>query len=348
MLKPQRLLARRPREQPRKQSLRALKPRDRAHIGSRRAGVLATRGLPITIHQRQRRLAHRAVSLPGADEQVQQIRSHAITSVSRSEKDITPLTFAAAHRESSRNHGHNPRQKAPPDAPFARQIRTIYPLQTTCTQIRHGHAGAPRGDEDGTVGRSGATCVACGSAVAFEYVRAEGRARRIGARLIAVVADGVGHRTYLSPDEEHEGAAAVERPDSAPEASIPPQAPSFRVQTYGMNHWADLFTHRQLLALTTLSDLVMEARDRVLHNAIAAGAPTGDRLERGGTEAAAYADAVATYLGLGVSRTTDLGNSLATWSSSRDQTRNLFARQAVPMAWDFVEVSPFAGASGDV
>src|SRR5450755_992406 len=123
MLKPQRLLARRPREQPRKQSLRALKPRDRAHIGSRRAGVLATRGLPITIHQRQRRLAHRAVSLPGADEQVQQIRSHAITSVSRSEKDITPLTFAAAHRESSRNHGHNP----PPESAARRAIRPTNP-----------------------------------------------------------------------------------------------------------------------------------------------------------------------------------------------------------------------------
>src|SRR5208283_3666823 len=90
MLKPQRLLTRRPLEQPRKQSLRALKPRDRARTRSRRAGVLATRGRPITIEQRQRRFAHRAVSLPGADEQVQQIRSHTITSVSRSEKDITP------------------------------------------------------------------------------------------------------------------------------------------------------------------------------------------------------------------------------------------------------------------
>jgi len=114
MLKTQRLLARRPLQQPRKQSLRALKPRDRAHIGSRSAAVLATRGLPITIHQRQRRLAHRIVSLPGADEQVQQIRSHATTSVSRSGKDITPLTFDAAHRGSSRKHRHNPARKRRP------------------------------------------------------------------------------------------------------------------------------------------------------------------------------------------------------------------------------------------
>ena len=215
-------------------------------------------------------------------------------------------------------------------------------------EIRHGSLGAPSGDDDGTVGRNGATCIACGSSVAFEYVRAEGRAGRIGARLIAVVADGGRQRVYLSPDDDHEAAAALPRPESAPEANLPAEALGFRVQNYGMTQWADLFTNRQLLALTTFSDLVMDARERVLRDAIASGKAAGDSLQRGGTEATAYADAVATYLGLAVSRTSDLGNSLATWSSSRDQTRNLFARQAVPMVWDFVEVSPFAGASGDV
>jgi len=101
---------------------------------------------------------------------------------------------------------------------------------------------------------------------------------------------------------------------------------------YGMPRWCDAFTPRQLVALTTLSDLVIESRDQVIVD--------------GGTPA--YADAVATYLGLGVSRTTDLMNSLVTWSNSRDQARNLFSRQAISMAWDYVEVSPFAGAAGDV
>jgi putative DNA methylase len=215
-------------------------------------------------------------------------------------------------------------------------------------EIAHGKAGAPSAEDDGTVGRNGATCIACGSAVALEYVRAEGRAGRLGASLMAIVAEGERGRVYLPPNEAHRHAADVERPASAPEASIPPQAPSFRVQAYGMNQWADLFTNRQLLAMTTFSDVVMDARERVLRDTLAMGVPAGDRLEAGGTDAEAYADAVATYLGLGVSRTADLGNSLATWSSSRDQTRNLFARQAIPMAWDFVEVSPFAGASGDV
>jgi putative DNA methylase len=101
---------------------------------------------------------------------------------------------------------------------------------------------------------------------------------------------------------------------------------------YGFFAFTDYFTDRQLLALTTLSNMVSEACDRVVRD--------------GGTRA--YADAIATYLGLGVSRTTDLMNSMVTWSNSRDQARNMFSRQAIPMSWDFAEVSPFAGAAGDV
>ena len=117
---------------------------------------------------------------------------------------------------------------------------------------------------------------------------------------------------------------------------------------YGMPRWSDAFTNRQLVALTTFSDLVSEARRKVLEDAFAAGLVTGARLAEGGSGAEAYADAVATYLGMAVSRVTDLNNSLVTWSNSRDQARNLFARQAIPMAWDFVEVSPFARAAGDL
>ncbi|WP_276763635.1 DUF1156 domain-containing protein [Mycolicibacter arupensis] len=214
--------------------------------------------------------------------------------------------------------------------------------------IEHSPRRAPATDNDGTVGRTGATCIGCGSAVELKYIRAEGRAGRIGAQLMATVAEGSRTRTYLEPTPEHEAAASVPRPDDTPAGEIPPQAPSFRVQAYGIKEYAELFTARQLTALTTLSELVYEAREQVLTDALSAGMPAGDRLEAGGTGAAAYADAVATYLGMGVSRTTDLGNSLVTWSNSRDQARNLFARQAIPMAWDFVEVSPFAGAAGDI
>jgi putative DNA methylase len=113
-----------------------------------------------------------------------------------------------------------------------------------------------------------------------------------------------------------------------------------------MTTFASLFTNRQLTALTTFSDLVGEARERVLQDAIAAGLDEGTRLEQGGTGAAAYADAVATYLGMGVSRLTDIANGLARWENTKTQVRNLFGRQAIPMVWDFAEAPPFGKAAG--
>lgn len=201
---------------------------------------------------------------------------------------------------------------------------------------------------EGTVGRSGAVCISCATAVPFDYVRSQSRQGRLGSQLMATVAEGSRSRVYLTPDDTQESAAKIATPIGLPQGSLPTSALGFRVQAYGMTEWVDLFTSRQQTVLLNLSDLVAEARDRVFADALAAGLPIGDRLEQHGSGANAYADAVATYLGLGVSRIADIGNALATWSSSRDQTRNLFARQAIPMAWDYVEVSPFAGASGDV
>src|SRR5690606_14839394 len=143
------------------------------------------------------------------------------------------------------------------------------------------------------------------------YVRAEGKAKRMGAQLMAIAAEGDRRRVYLPPNPEHEAAAGVPVPEDVPDTELPEAALGFRVQGYGMTRHADLFTPRQLTALTTCSDLVKEARDKVLADALAAGMPEGDRLEAGGKDAAAYADAISIYLGLAVSRGADIGNSLA-------------------------------------
>jgi len=216
-------------------------------------------------------------------------------------------------------------------------------------EVGHDMAKAPTGDRDGTMsGRRGARCIACGSSASVGHIRQEAVAGRLGKTLLAVVAEGHRKRIYQSPATSQRDAADVAAPPTSIEGDIAANPRWFSPPAYGLTRFADLFTNRQLLALTTLSDLVDSARERVLADAIATGMPSGDRLASGGSGAQAYADAVATYLGLGVSRTTDLSNALATWSSSRDQTRNLYARQAMPMAWDFVEVSPFARASGNL
>jgi putative DNA methylase len=200
---------------------------------------------------------------------------------------------------------------------------------------------------DGTMsGRAGATCVACHSAVPKGHVKAEGLAGRLGATLMAVVAAGNRRRAYVAPTTEHREAAAVAMPGDVPDQEIGDDPRNLWTPSYGLKAFADLFTRRQLLALTTFSDLVIEARERVLNDALESGMPTGDRLEAGGDGAEAYADAVAIYLGLGVSRSTDYMSSITSWHARNEQIRTVFARQAIPMTWDFTEINPLGTGSG--
>ncbi len=184
---------------------------------------------------------------------------------------------------------------------------------------------------EGTVGRRGARCVVCESSVPLDHVRAEGKAGRMGARMMAVVAEGERGRVYLPPSEDHEAIARKAEPQDVPDTDLPTQALGFRVQGYGMTKHRDLFTPRQLVALATFSDLVGEARERVL-------ADGGDEL---------YADGIATYLGFGVSRLSDICNALCMWENTKTQVRHLFTRQAIPMLWDFAEPNIFGEAAGD-
>ena len=213
-------------------------------------------------------------------------------------------------------------------------------------EVQH-NADGPKGDADGTVNRRGAVSIADGTPIDFKYIRAESRAGRMGAHLIAVVADGGKGRVYVSPNEKHTSVAQIPRPDDLPVSELPEKALGFRVQAYGFEQWVDLFTNRQLVALSTLSDLVPEARSKICEDALAAGIPAAERLEDGGVGAEAYADAVATYLALGVSRTADYCNSLCTWDRTRDSVTHLFSRQAIPLVWDYVEANILSNSSGN-
>lgn len=212
-------------------------------------------------------------------------------------------------------------------------------------EVRH-DANGPKGDDDGTVGRKGGHAVGDGTPLSLNYIRAEGRAGRMGVHLIAVVGEAKRGRVYVTPNEEHVRAANVDRPDSAPEGDLPKNPRDFKTPNYGLTTWADLFTNRQLVALTTLSDLVTEARNKALTDAHAAGLPTGDRLENGGTGAEAYADAIATYMAMAVSRESNASSSICGWDNTLNKIRNVFSRQAIPMTWDYAEANIFSSWSG--
>lgn len=184
---------------------------------------------------------------------------------------------------------------------------------------------------EGTVSRKGAVCAHCGTPVEFPYIRSEGRAKRMGTRLSAIVAEGENGRIYITPDDEHILAAKTEKPYDYPSAELPKNPRDFKTPNYGMTEYADLFTNRQLTTLTTFSELVTVAQTKVV--------------EDGGSEE--YGQAIGIYLAFAIDRAADAWSALVSWRNSVEASRNTFARQALPMVWDFTEVNPFSSSCGN-
>jgi putative DNA methylase len=193
-------------------------------------------------------------------------------------------------------------------------------------------------------------CLMSNSPISGDYIKAEGMAGRIGARLMAIVAEGGRGRVYLSPTREHEAVALQAHPSWEPNVEIPPDRRSMFTPLYGLTHFKNIFTPRQLVALTTFSDLVQEAREQVKHDALAVGlANDGRGLDAGASGATAYADAVGVYLGFGVDKMSDRHSTLSRWDPTPTASGiiNTFSRQALPMTWDYAEGNPFSEASGN-
>ena len=187
------------------------------------------------------------------------------------------------------------------------------------------------GVPDGTVANNSVTCVACGSVSPLSYVRAQARAGMFGEQMTGMVAEGKGQRLFLSPTEEHIQAAKSAKPNkyAIPQQRMPASAYLVSGRGYGITHWYQLFTERQLSSLTTLSDLMTEVGNLLVKD--------GDDDE--------YANSVLTYLALAIGRTTNSCSSFARWQNSGDKIAGVFARQALPMMWDFAESNPFCAAT---
>jgi putative DNA methylase len=218
-------------------------------------------------------------------------------------------------------------------------------------EVRRGKLSKVEEDrlKEGTkTGRGSFACVLTGTAISGDYIKGEGSAGRMGARLMAIVAEGARSRVYLNPAEAHQEIAKDVSEADFDDVVLSKHPQYMGCVPYGLTSVRRLFTLRQLVTLTTFSDLVEAARKRVLNDAAAAGLPPdATRLHNGGTGATAYADAIATYLGFGVSKMSDYSSTIVLWSPTRDQAKSTFARQAIPMAWDFAEINPFADAAGD-
>lgn len=208
----------------------------------------------------------------------------------------------------------------------------------------------PAAAKDGTKLSRGANfqCLLSDTPIEPKYIYSEAKAGRMGERLMAVVAEGTRGRVYLAPTAEQLAIARQAQPEWKPEVEMPANPRWFSPPAYGLKTYGDLFTPRQLVALTTFPDLVQEAIARVHEDAITAGVKDdGVVLDQGGAGATAYAQAVGVYLAFAVDKCSDYWSSICTWHNSGEKMRNTFGRQAIPMTWDFAEANPFCDSSGN-
>lgn len=208
----------------------------------------------------------------------------------------------------------------------------------------------PKEYESFKVGRSAVfKCPCCGEITTDAYVKQHGKGHEMGSHLMAVVGEGKHGRIYLSPDVEQTIAADVPAPESYPSGAMPENPRWFSPPAFGMTDYSDLFTNRQLTALTTFSSLVAEAQAKAEADAVAAGVVNDHiALSAGGSGARAYGEAVGIYLALIVDRLADRGSSICSWDSGYVKIRNTFGRQAIPMTWDYAEGNPFSNSTGSI
>ncbi len=208
----------------------------------------------------------------------------------------------------------------------------------------------PESAKNGTKLTRGANfqCLLSHTPIEPKHIYAEANAGRMGARLMAVVAEGKRGRVYLAPTPEQETIAHEAQPDWKPEVAMPENPRWFSPPLYGLKTYGDLFTPRQLVALTTFSDLVQVAIEKCHKDTRAAGmVDDSTGLDVGGNGAKAYAQAVGVYLGFATDKIADRNSGVCAWASLREHARNTFGRQAIPMVWDFVESNPLSDSSGN-
>lgn len=209
--------------------------------------------------------------------------------------------------------------------------------------VKLGKPQDPAAAKNGTKLARGANfrCLMSGAPISGDYIKAEGRAGRIGSKMMAIIAEGDRGRVYLAPTEQHETAASKAKPSWMPDNPLPDDPRNFWTVQYGLTTYGDIFSPRQLEVLTTFSDMVHEAREKVTNDAKAAGL-RDEVIHAVGSN---YADAVGLYLGLAIGRSANYWSSLTPWGG--EFIVQTFGRQAIPMVWDHAEGNPFSNSTGN-
>jgi putative DNA methylase len=216
--------------------------------------------------------------------------------------------------------------------------------------VKTGKPKNPDAAKKGTKLARGANfrCLISGIPMESDHIKTEGKAGRMGARMLAIVAEGQRERVYLSPSPDIEAIAKAAEPTWMPEGAFVEDARAFTPCIYGIKEWRHLFSARQLVTLTTFSDLAHEARDQVRKDAVASGLPEEEKpLRSGGYGPTAYAEAVGVFLAFAVDKLLARSTTICSWEAGYQKIQHTFGRQALSMIWDYAEGNPFSDSTGN-
>ena len=208
----------------------------------------------------------------------------------------------------------------------------------------------PSSKQGNKIGASGAKfqCPVCGEITKDSYVKSIGKSHQLGLQLMAIGVEGPDGREYVSPTKEQISSTDIEIPIDIPIGELPEITRWFSPPLFGLKKYADLYTPRQLIFMTTLCELICNIRKTVFEDAKQTGmADDGISLEQGGTGALAYSEAVSVYLSCLVGKIANFQSEICTWDNRNGNVRAAFTRQAIPMTWVFAEGNPFSTVTGN-
>lgn len=202
-------------------------------------------------------------------------------------------------------------------------------------EVKTGEGGPPKSTKIGRGARF--RCLVCDEVSPEQYIKNESMEGRMGSKLMAIAAEGERRRVYLPASDKHERIARSAEPEWVPEVEMNRDTPKLVSGCgWGFFAWADLFTQRQLTALTTFSNLMSDVREQVKADAAAAGYEDAD----------SYVGAVVTYLAFALDKAADYWSNLCSWHTG-GYIRNTFVRQATAMVWDYAEGNPFSHSTAN-
>ncbi len=193
-----------------------------------------------------------------------------------------------------------------------------------------------KSSRSGTINRAGAKCVVCNESVKFPYIREEGKEKRFGYELVAIVALGKRGRIYLDPTDEQVQVARTAKCDEVLGGQLGYYPGYINPVGYGITEFTDLYTDRQLTAVSSFCNLIPEVKKKIQNDMVKTGRNLGED----------YCKAISLYLAFAVDRLASRMTNICVWHSIRETVEHLFGMQGMPMTWDFAEANPFSESTG--